>query len=368
MHVLKKLYRYARMYDVNRALIKAIGRMRTPLPLYWILAPLKFSQEKDIAMIGCGQFAFSTIAFFLTKRFGRRIGMCLDIDEAAATSFARCYGIPHQLFVLKDDLSIPSIKLAYIASNHASHTDYAVYFLERGVSVYIEKPVSVSMAQLAALKTAVQKQTASVYFGYNRPFSGAIQELVARMNDKAFTLNCTVIGHFIPDNHWYRHPEEGTRVCGNLGHWIDLAVHLLQAKASVSRYDITVSYANLVDTDDNLTVVLSTERGDLITLTLTSREEPFEGIHETIIFQQENLFVKIDDFRKAEFQQGAKKHTRKYRPKDVGHERAVMQPFFASKRDMGEVFLSTELMLHIMDMVKNKITKTCFDALKDEHG
>ena len=115
-----------------------------------------------------------------------------------------------------------------------------------------------------------------------------------------------------------------------------------------------IAYSDPAACDDNLTVVLSTEKGHLITLTLTSRDEPFEGIDETIVFQQEGLFVKIDDFRKAVFQQGSRKFTRKYQPKDVGHERAIMQPWWGCKRDIDEVFLSTDLMLHIMDMVKNK--------------
>lgn len=367
MNKLKKIIRFARIYGFKRALVKAIGRTRYTVSIPLLLAPFKICKKKDIAIIGCGQFAFSTIAFFLTKRFGKRIELCMDIDEKALTSFAQCYGVTHRNLGRIDNACLTNIKLAYIVSNHASHTDYSLYFLQRGISVYIEKPISVSKPQLKALRHAVKKYKVLVYFGYNRPFSAAIQELKSMLEPKALTFNCMVIGHLIPPDHWYRKPEEGTRVCGNLGHWIDLALHLINASGGASLFNITIAYSDELMADDNLTVVLTTERGDLVTLTMTSREEPFEGIHETIIFQQENLFVSIDDFRKAEFQLGSKKFVRKYKPKDVGHERAILQPYLGSSRDVDEIFLSTELMLHIMDMVKNRMTNSIYSKLRDRH-
>lgn len=355
-----RLYRYARTYGMRRAIIKAVGRMRLPFSLLFLLAPLKRCKQKDIAMIGCGQFAFSTIAFVLTKRFGGRIGFCMDIDHDAAASFAKSYNVPKFCIDQIDQINFDEVKLAYIASNHASHTDYATFFLKRGVNVYIEKPISVSKEQLAVLKEQVRSSSANVYFGYNRPFSAAIQELKTYIRSEAITLNCTVIGHMIASDHWYRKPDEGTRVCGNLGHWIDLAIHLLNLRGGVKLIDITIAYADKDFFDDNLTVIFTTDKLDLITLTLTAREEPFEGINESIVFQQNNLFVKIDDFRRAEFQRGPKKHTRTYMPKDVGHERAIMQPFSTYTRDVDEVFLSTDLMLHIMEMVKNKSANSVY--------
>ena len=354
MNKIKKILRFAHIYGMKRAIVKAIGRTRFPFSIPLLLAPFKMGQEKDIAIIGCGQFAFSTIAFFLTKNLGKRIALCVDLDITALSTFANCYGVTHRNLGRIDETCISKVKMVYIASNHASHTDYALYFLSRGISVYIEKPISVSQAQLEALRKSIKNSSSSVYFGYNRPFSAAIQELTKHLRPKALTLNCIVIGHFISPDHWYRKPDEGTRVCGNLGHWIDLALHLIHASGGSASFKITIAYSNETVSDDNLTVVLTTERGDLVTLTMTSREEPFEGINETIIFQQEDLFVKIDDFRKAEFQQGAKKWVRKYKPKDVGHERAIMQPYSGHQRDLEEVFMSTELMLHIMDMVKNR--------------
>jgi hypothetical protein len=39
------------------------------------------------------------------------------------------------------------------------------------------------------------------------------------------------------------------------------------------------------------------------------------------------LIARIDDFRTLTLWQGSQRLAYRYRPKDVGHERAVMQPY-----------------------------------------
>jgi len=360
MGLFRKLFRFCLIYGPHRAFVKAVGRTRWTLRLKLVLAPFKRS-DKFIAVVGCGQFAFSTIAFFLTKKHGECIKVALDVDGKAVNTFSACYGADVVLITPESDFLLPDVKLVYVASNHASHTDYALRCLGAGVDVYIEKPICVSREQYETLRVAILKAQSKVYFGYNRPFSAAVKELKRYVKPTAFTLNCVVMGHLIPEDHWYREPAEGTRVCGNLGHWIDLSLHLLNCAGGVRYLDILIAYSNTETPDDNISVVLTSDRGDLITLTLTAREEPFEGINETIVFQQDGLFVKVDDFRRASFQLGHKKFNRRYWPKDVGHRKAITQPFDGDARNANEVLCSTELMLEIMEMVRANKASSRFD-------
>ena len=157
----------------------------------------------------------------------------------------------------------------------------------------------------------------------------------------------------IPADHWYRKPEEGTRVCGNIGHWLDLASHILSWGVLPDRWSIQLAYSDLVARDDNLSVSLTSEAGDLIVIILTARSEPFEGINETIDFQCGELTAKIDDFRKMLVWKNDKKYSYRYWPKDVGHNTALLQPFSAPCRDWEEVVRSSLLMLTIMEMVQS---------------
>ena len=355
----RKFLRYAGIYGPSRTLFKAAGRLRISLPYLALQRP-----RKDIAVIGCGQFAFSTIAYFLQRTFGRRIAACYDIDFHASRSFARAMGVPKVCNSIDELLAQPALRIVYIASNHASHAPYAVSALQRGLDVYVEKPIAVSQEQLVALIRARRDSPSRIFCGYNRPFSAAVRELhqqLRRVTHEGITLQCFVAGHQIGPDHWYRRPEEGTRVCGNIGHWLDLLIHMLAWRGLPDRLDVSLTWANEMEPDDNVCIVISSDRHDLFSLMLTSHNEPFEGINETINFQHADTTCKIDDFRRMTLWQGPRLLRRQFWPKDVGHKLAVLQPFSSDVgRDWHEVVLSTLLMLQITEMVRNRTRAATF--------
>jgi len=357
-----KVIRYIAIYGFVRAFVKVEGRLRLHLSL------LNFKKKRDISIIGCGQFPFSTIAYFLFfNRRGNFLG-CYDIVYEKAKSLGRFYGMKKIYSDVNDLLNDEKCKLIYIASNHSTHTDYAIEALKRNIDVYIEKPISVSNSQFNSLREAIQESKASIYVGYNRPHSKAIKYIDLKIKDKQkpITLNCFITGHKIEKDHWYRNPEEGTRVCGNMGHWIDLMVHLFAQRGYVPRnYFLQIAYANIDEFDDNIIVNIRTDFEDIISICLTSRSEPFEGINETISLQCDDIIAKIDDFRKLTFWQGDVKINKIFWPKDVGHKEAIMQPFREEKRNFREVEVSTLLMLEVKHMVINQLKSDTY-SLNDD--
>jgi hypothetical protein len=127
---------------------------------------------------------------------------------------------------------------------------------------------------------------------------------------------------------------------------------LFQAKQVPEAVDITMSYSDSDTPSDNFSVTLTTARGDLITLTFSSRSEPFEGVNETINYQQDDVIVKVDDHRRIWIWQDDKYYTKRYWPKNAGHKKAILQPFVGvQKRHWQELTASTRLMLEVTDMV-----------------
>jgi predicted dehydrogenase len=256
-----------------------------------------------------------------------------------------------------------TLRTVYIASNHASHVPYALQALARGIDVYIEKPVAVSREQLRRLVDACAASGARIHAGYNRPFAGATRALRALMPIDAgagLTLQCFVSGHRLGADHWYRRPDEGTRVCGNLGHWLDLLIHVLAWRGLPDRLDISLTCADDSEPDDNLSVAVRSDRADLFVVTLGSRCEPYEGIRETIDVQHGETIACIDDFRTLTVRQGARLVKRHFWPKDVGHRLAVLQPWGEAQRPWSEVLLSTLLMLQVADMVRDGRRQSVF--------
>ncbi|GAB4001657.1 hypothetical protein GCM10028807_58350 [Spirosoma daeguense] len=345
-----KLLRFARIYGWARTLNKTMARTRFSLKYSYI--PKR--RKATVGLIGCGQFAFSTICYFLRKRRGNIFLSAFDIDTDKAVSLGKYYGFRHVADSANDLFDQPELEIVYVASNHASHTDYAVAGLMHSKTVYVEKPVSVSRDQLIRLAKVIRQSSGKLVAGYNRPYAKAThllrQYVVSDNVAGSFSINYVINGHALPSDHWYRNPDEGTRICGNLSHWIDLTIHLLSWRKLPDWFDIQLAWANSDEPDDNLNVTLTTDLHDLISMQLTARSEPFEGIRESINVQYNNLITHIDDFQKMTLWRGVQKKTWRFSPKDVGHERAVLQPFCQGNRNWAEVELSTLLTLYIRDM------------------
>src|SRR6185312_5865107 len=127
--------------------------------------------------------------------------------------------------IIHDD----AIDLVFIASNHASHAEYAIEALQQGKSVHIEKPHVVNEDQLLRLCDAMAKSTGKVTLGFNRPLSRIGLEIKRHLDSQkgSAVYNWFVAGHEIPPDHWYFHEKEGGRVLGNLCHWTDFVYQLV---------------------------------------------------------------------------------------------------------------------------------------------
>jgi len=354
----KKVYRYISIYGISRTLVKIVGRMRLRIPFWIFLSfPNYLKNGKTVGFIGCGQQTYSSLAYYLTTSTNFKIIWAYDIDQNAVKSMNIAYGIKN--LNVKGDLKnnkLPDI--VYIVSNHSTHTEYAIEFINKGCDVYIEKPISINKDQFNLLSNAISSSDSNIYVGYNRPFSKAIRLLKSYITDfdKPFTLNCFIIGHLIPDDHWYRDPKEGSRIVSNLGHWIDLFVHIYYWSSRFPDYlDINICYSNENQVSENISVNIVSPYDDLISLVFSTRNEPFEGVNETINFQSGGVTAKINDFRQIEIWNQDKYVSKTYFPKDNGHKRAAIQPKFKNdKRDWIELSTSTRVMLFIEEMVNNK--------------
>lgn len=356
----RKVVRYTGIYGWRRTLFKIMGRTRTGKPS-WLARRLGRSAP-DVALVGCGQFAYATIGYVLLTERGRCIKSCYDVDGTAASTLAHGLSVVTTAAEPDEIMRDPDVRVVYVASNHASHSDYAIRAMAAGKAVYIEKPVSVTRDQLGRLARARRQSSATIYAGYNRPFSRAIRELgqFGLDPDQPLTLSCFILGHQLAADHWYRKPDEGSRICGNAGHWIDLAVHMLSWGRLPDRWMIDLTWADDAERDENLVINLTSERNDLINLALSARTEPFEGVSESINVQWGTLIARIDDFRSMTIWRGETLKRFRFSPKDVGHAKAILQPFRKPSRDFDEVEKSTALMLKIAAMIEAKERSATF--------
>ena len=211
----RKVLRYVRLFGISHTLAKVRGQYH--MHAYYDALPARKQRTSDachVGIIGCGNFAFSNIAYYLNKEVGPVLRGVMDIDIHRAASLFGHYRAAYYTADAEEVLSDPAIDLVFIASNHASHADYAIAAIEAGKAVHIEKPHVVNEGQLRRLLAVGDAVgNARIRLGFNRPLSPLSRHLMVAMDtqDGASMINWFVVGHKLDPNHWYLHPAEGGR-------------------------------------------------------------------------------------------------------------------------------------------------------------
>lgn len=322
----RKTLRYVRLYGVPRTWIKVRGQYHMKRR-YDDLPPARQGVHPgNVALVGCGNFAFTTLAYYLRKNYGRVLRAAMDHNLHRAASLFEHYGLAYYTDDFSALLADPNIDLIYIASNHASHAEYAIAALEQGKAVHIEKPHVVNHEQLQRLCASMERTRGKVNLGFNRPqsFLGlTIQQSLAAEGGAAM-LNWFIVGHEIPPDHWYLKPEEGGHVLGNLCHWTDFAYSLIPAE---NRYPILITPTRAEKSDCDISVTLTFGDGSIAAITFSARGHTFEGVRERFAAQRGNTLVTMDDFRDLTIEVGENKREVHLRHRDHGHEGAVRRSY-----------------------------------------
>lgn len=322
---LRKAFRYSRLYGLRRTWIKIRGQYHMnrrypsrPIP------PTAPASGGHVGLLGCGNFAFSNIAYYLRRAYGRKVLRgCMDIDIHRAASLADHYSLRFFTDQAERVLADPEIDLVFIASNHASHAEYAVRALRAGKAVHIEKPHCVSHGQLLELCRTLRETQGKVSLGFNRPGSELGQEIRRCMDSQqgASMLNWFVAGHQIDPEHWYFKEDEGGRVLGNLCHWTDFIYHLVPAE---NRFPITITPTRADRSDCDIAVTYLFGDGSIAAITFSAKGHSFEGVRERFTAHKGNLLVFLDDFKTLTLEVGDRKTTRVHRFRDHGHKRRIL--------------------------------------------
>jgi predicted dehydrogenase len=284
------------------------------------------SEAAHVGVLGCGKFSFSTVLYYLQRNVGAVVQHVMDIDVARAASLAEHYGVPRYGTSIVDVLDDPSIDLVYIASNHASHAEYAIEALRRGKSVHIEKPHAVTEDQLERLVAAMRSSAGKVELGFNRPDSRIGMAIAEAMQSQSgsMMLNWFVAGHELPEDHWYYAPEEGGRVLGNLCHWTDFVFRMVPP---ANRFPIDIVPVSAGQSDCDISVNYVFGEGTVAAITFSAKGHTFEGVRETFSAHRGDVLLAMRDFRVLTVESGARKRTMRRLFRDHGHERGIMRSY-----------------------------------------
>lgn len=306
-------------------------------------------RPKDTLRVGCigtGGFARGIILPHLRSAAGLVLQSVASSTGAAAESARTGFGFtmaesPSEL------VANPNVDAVFILTRHNSHATFVTSALERGKSVFVEKPLAINREQLEMVRAAYAERLAGngspfVMVGFNRRFSPLTEKLkdfFARRSEPMMVhIRCNA--GFIPGDSWIQDPENGGRIVGELCHFVDWA------RAVVGYPMQTLTAAALPDSGryhrDNVSVTIGFEDGsvaNLLYLANGDRAVPKEFFE---VFCASSI-ARIDDFKTLSLSRNGKTETLKS-GQDKGHRREMEVTIAAMKKGEEAPISFAELM------------------------
>lgn len=361
----RKAARYVSLYGLSRTLVKIRGQyhMKSEQEFAgtrWVNERCRRpdAPQRCVALIGCGNYAYANIAFYLRRRHPDFLRLTYDRHKSRAMSLCRAFGGAAAVADWREILADPQVRLVFIATNHASHTEYALACIEAGKHVHIEKPHVVNARQLDELTAAMRSHPeVKVFLGFNRPKSTLFRRLQAALAAQpgALMINWFVGGHEVSAKPWYFNPEEGGVILGNLCHWTDLTLQLVTPQRAFPCQVIPATPP--ASTTEVVVAITFGDRSCAAITFFSSQGHAFEGVRETLNVQRGEVVANLRDFQSLGIESGSRKVQLRLRHRDHGHEANIVNSFDralqaqAAGEEPGYVAATARLFLAVQEAV-----------------
>jgi len=133
-------------------------------------------------IIGCGDVTEKKSGPAFNKVPNSKLIAVMRRNAEKAADYARRHNVPKWYNDGEQLLNDPEINSVYVATPPASHIDYTLAALKKGLNVYIEKPITLNAAEAIAIADAVKQSTGKVSIAHYRrgqPMFLYVKELLA---------------------------------------------------------------------------------------------------------------------------------------------------------------------------------------------
>ena len=268
--------------------------------------PSEPADELRLGVIGCGNYATTMLLPHLKNHKEVRL-----IEVATATSLSAAnartkFGFERISTDYKALLDDPRINAVLIATRHDSHASLTCAALRAGKAVFVEKPLAVTVEQLAAIKETVEETgNDRIMVGFNRRFAPLLASLRAAWggSGKPEIVNFTVNAGPLEAGSWYGQRDlQGSRFAGEGGHFIDTVSWWLSADP------VTVQAVATPNVPDNLLALLTYPDGSVAKIAYVTTGDPK---YPKEIFEAfgDGRVARLDNFKRTELWRGGKEKT-----------------------------------------------------------
>jgi predicted dehydrogenase/threonine dehydrogenase-like Zn-dependent dehydrogenase len=231
----------ARVYVSKRAALAKVGAARF-----------------GVGVVGYGNYFRAMLLPLLRDHAGFRLAAACARSGLTVRAAVENDGFAKGTTDYRELVADPSVDVVYVATRHDLHYPIARAAVEAGKAVFVEKPMTTSVADARALVESVARQGTLLTVGFNRRFSPHAARLKELLRPIAApkTLLYRVNAGTLPPEHWLLDPMEGGgRLMGEGVHFFDLLrflagadpVHVRAASAPGRRRDEAVVAIEFAD-------------------------------------------------------------------------------------------------------------------------
>jgi predicted dehydrogenase/threonine dehydrogenase-like Zn-dependent dehydrogenase len=216
------------------------------------------AQRATLSFVGSGNYATAVLipAF---KAAGAHLRSVASSAGVSGLHAGRKFGFDETTTDTNRLFADAGTNAVVITTQHDSHARFVLQALAAGKHVFVEKPLCLTLEELAQIKAAALTQIVMV--GFNRRFAPQVQKISALLKGapgpKSFVM--TVNAGAIPADHWTQDPEAGGgRIIGEACHFIDL-LRFLAGSRIASHQVMQMDSA----TKDSVSISLKFEDGSM---------------------------------------------------------------------------------------------------------
>jgi predicted dehydrogenase/threonine dehydrogenase-like Zn-dependent dehydrogenase len=175
-----------------------------------------------LGLIGAGDYA-RRMLLPQFKSNGVEFVTIASASGITARDIGEKYGFTRFVSGAREVLEDPNVNLVVIATRHDSHAKLVRGALERGLNVFVEKPLALNDEELDNILEAAAISRGSLTVGFNRRFSPAARAAKEFFAGRSpLSVLYRINAGRVPRSHWTQDPlEGGGRIIGEVCHFVD---------------------------------------------------------------------------------------------------------------------------------------------------
>lgn len=256
-----------------------------------------------VALVGCGVIAPNHINALLSLENIEISALC-DIDRKKAEALANNFSLNSVRIYEKYEEMIEKeseISSIHITTPHYLHVDMAIKALEKGINVFLEKPMCISVNDIDRLKEAESKSSAKICICFQNRFTSPVIEAMRIINEDGGAVAAFMTVVWQRSEAYYKSADwrgkwatEGGGVMINQAiHSLDLLTLFLGVPKSVIATKSNRHLRNIIEVEDTCEGLISFKDGGRATFYATTASSCEDTTNICITSENHKIFINL---------------------------------------------------------------------------